>query len=454
MDDRPLTIAIVAGEPSGDRQGAALLRALRERSAPRPVQAWGIGGEAMRAEGVRLLLDSTGSASIGVVNALASVPRLLRAQSRMKRALAKDPPDALVAVDSGAFNVPLARWTRRRKLCPVFYYFPPGSWRRAGGSGRSRRLLEAADRIVTPFPWSEERLRGLGADAHFVGHPLLDLAMPSLAEAEFYDRYGLDPHRPLIALLPGSRRSEIAHILPALIEAAGEIARRIPGAQFAVALPSSAMRDQAEEIIRREQRRAGREGRLQLLMHQAGGKLAHLAKTALTPPVLATNEGLTLPAPPPEGGAGQAAPARHGPAPLVICESLTCDVMARSDIVITKSGTATLEAAILQKPMIVVYRGSPLMALEWAVRKRFLHIAHIALPNILAQERVVPELLQEQATPEAISELAVEMLLQPERLLPLKQRLASLVRTSLGAPGGAARAADLLYRLIEEKSAQ
>lgn len=446
-DAGPLTVAIVAGEPSGDRQGAALLRALQERASPRPVRAWGIGGDALRAAGADLRHDSTPWASIGVSNTLASLPHLLRAMADMKRALAKDPPDVLVVIDSGAFNVPLAQWVRQKRLCPVFYYFPPGSWRRTARPGRHRNLAQAADRIVTPFPWSEELLRRDGADARFVGHPLMDLVAPTLAAAEFYDRFGLDPHRPLVALLPGSRRSEVAHILPALIGAAGEITRRIPGVQFAVALPSHALRGQIEEIIRREQRSGGRAARLHLLMHQAGDRLAHIAQTTLAPPLLATNEGLTLPAPPAEEAEAPVAPAKSGPAPLVICEGLTYDVLARSDLVITKSGTSTLEAAILQKPMIIVYRGSGLMELEWRARKRFLHIDHIGLPNILAGERLVPELIQEQATPEAISELAVGMLLQPERLLYFKQKLSDLVLTNLGEPGGVRRAADLLYEL-------
>jgi lipid A disaccharide synthetase len=271
-----------------------------------------------------------------------------------------------------------------------------------------------------------------------------------LSEEAFCGRFGLDPRRPLIALLPGSRRMEVTHILPALIGAAGEIARRIPSAQFALALPSSAARAQVEEIIRREQRRGGRGARLQLLMHQAGDRLAQIAQNTLTPPLLATNEGLTLPMPPTaEENTGAVPPSdRPAVAPLVICEGITYDVLARSDLVITKSGTSTLEAAILGKPMIIVYRGPALMGLEWRLRRKSLNIAHIGLPNILAQERIFPELIQDDATPDAISNLAVEMLLQPERLLHFKQKLADLVRKNLGEPGGVGRAADLLYDLM------
>ena len=441
----PLRLAMVAGEPSGDRQGAALIAALRAKLAPREVEVWGIGGHFLREAGAVLRHDSDPWAAIGVADTLAKIPHMLWVLEDMKRALRRRPPDALIVIDAGAFNVPLARWVKAHKICPVFYYFPPGSWRR---QQKKSTLAAATDRIVTPFPWSEAALRAGGADAHFAGHPLLDLVHPTLAADEFYERFGLDPHRPLVALLPGSRQGEIRQILPALLGAAGEITRRIPGVQFALALPSSRSRPLAEALIRREQRAGGQASGLHLLMAQAGGKLAQIAGSALPAPQLATNEGWTLPVSELPEDSRHAPAAPPGPAPLVICEALTWDVLARCDLALTKSGTATLEAMILGKPMVIVYRGSSLMALEWRLRRGSLGIAHIGLPNILAQERLFAELIQDEATPEAIAALAVELLLQPGRILALKERLHALVRTSLGEPGGVGRAADLLLDLI------
>ena len=456
MSEEPLRIAIVAGEPSGDRQGAALLTALRELTEPSPVEAWGIGGHFLREAGATLKHDSDPWAAIGIADTLAKIPHMLWVLADMKRSLRRDPPDALVVIDAGAFNVPLARWAKQNAICPVFYYFPPGSWRKTSTvrQGKSN-LATVTDRIVTPFPWSEGVLKEGGADAHFVGHPLLDLVKPTLPDQLFYEKFGLDPHRPLVALLPGSRQGEIQHILPALLGAAGEITRRIPGVQFVLALSSSGTRDLAETLIRREQKAGGYASRLQLLMNQAGGKLAQIAQQTLTSPLpqLATNEGWVVPPGEIVKDASEKSPPREhppGPAPLVICEGLTWDVLTRCDLALTKSGTATLEAMILKKPMVIVYRGSWLMALEWRFRRRSLNIAHIGMPNILADERLFAELIQDEATPEAIAELAVELLLQPGRILGLKEKLHDLVRDNLGEPGGVRRAAVLLLELIKK----
>ena len=455
MSERPITIAIVAGESSGDRQGAALLEALRKRVAPRAVEAWGIGGKLMAAAGVNLHYNSEPWSSIGIAATLFSIPYLLSVRAKIKRELQANPPDALVLIDSGGFNVEIGRWVKQRGICPVFYYFPPGSWRKGDRApttnGKPNKLATATDRIVTPFPWSADYLKGVGADAHFVGHPLLDIVKPQMSDREFYERFGLDPVRPIVALLPGSRMFELTHILPALIGAAGEISRRIPGVQFVLALAPSAPRAYVEDLIRREQRQDGRAARLQLFMHQAGDKLAQIAHSTLPAPSpqMATTEGLTLPAP--TEGETPAPRERTMPnqAPLVITEDLTYDVMSRSDLVITKSGTSTLEAAILHKPMIIVYKVSNFMAFEYKLRKSSLKIKHFGMPNIMADEALFPELLQDEATPEAISELAVGILLQPERLMSLKTRVTELVHRVLGEPGGVDRSAELLLDLIE-----
>ncbi len=447
---------MLAGEPSGDRQGAALLGALRALAAPRPVEAFGIGGQFMAAAGVRLLYNSEPWASIGIAQTLFNIPRLLQVQAEMKRVARRERPDALVLIDAGGFNIPIGRAAKLEKICPVFYYFPPGSWRRraaqkpGGPAKNAQKLSDWADRVVTPFPWSETTLKERGMDAHFVGHPLLDLVQPKLTDTEFYDQFGLDPHRPIVALLPGSRTGEIRHILPRLVGAAGRISQRIPGMQFVVALASPRSRALAEEVIRAEQKSGGQASGLQPFLAHAGETLTQIAHSALPSalPQLVTNEGFVVGS---EKPTPRSAAKSFNLAPLVLCEGHTWDVLSRCDLVLTKAGTATLEAMILRKPMVIVYNGPKTMAVEWFLRKRSLKIAHIGMPNILANERVFTELIGEDASAEAIADLSVDLLIEPSRILALKERLADLVPKSLGEPGGVNRAAALLLDLIETR---
>jgi len=475
-ESRPLRLAILAGEPSGERHGAALFTALRELLAPEVVEAWGTGGEHMRAAGIDVVFDCAPFSAIGVANVFSSIPQLLAIRSDIFKRLRAAPPDILVLIDAGAFLVPIAKWAKSSKLCPVFYYFPPGSWKRPrvdsaridNASADERRLerkdtlAESTDLIVTPFLWSEQILKGRGANVRFVGHPALDIVKPELTDDEFYSRFGLDRQSPLIALLPGSRQMEISHNLPTMLRTASKIARRISGAQFALGLAQAANRDLVEEIIRREQRTGGAAEGLNLFIHQTGGKLVQIAQSSLTTPtpVLATNTGLKVAPDEAEdllslrkkkiSEVNRRDTGRPPVVPLVICDGLTYDVMARSDLVITKSGTATLEATILQRSMIIIYKGPWLMNVEWKLRKKNLKIPHIGMPNLMAGERVFPELLGDDATPEAISELAVDMLLQPERLMQVKEKMNSLVAQYLGEPGGTLRAAKLLAQMLPQ----
>lgn len=446
---------MLAGEPSGDRQGAALLGALRAQAAPRQVEAFGIGGQFMEASGVRLLYNSEPWASIGIAQTLFNIPRLLQVQAEMKRVVRRERPDALVLIDAGGFNVPVGRAAKREKVCPVFYYFPPGSWRRRAAQkpGKSpknaHKLSDWADRVVTPFPWSETALKERGMDAHFVGHPLLDLVQPKLADAEFYAQFGLDPHRPIVALLPGSRTGEIRHILPRLVGAAGRVSQRIPGVQFVVALASPRARALAEDVVRAAQKSGGQASGLQPLLASAGETFTHIARSVPSAsPQLVTNEGFVVGS---EKPTPRSAAKSFNLAPLVLCEGHTWDVLSRCDLVLTKAGTATLEAMILRKPMVIVYNGPKTMAVEWFLRRRSLKIAHIGMPNILAEERVFTELIGEEASAEAIADLSVDLLIEPARILALKERLAELVPRSLGEPGGVSRAAALLLDLIETR---
>jgi lipid-A-disaccharide synthase len=457
-----MNVAVVAGEASGDRQAANLLRELSVMLAPgETVDAWGIGGPHLAAAGCDLLADSRSWGTIGVINSLSQPATLLFAMRKFKILFKQRTPDLLILVDFGAFNIPLAKWVkslpsrpiksganaRNSKfwVCPIFYYFPPSSWRRKIGIAKLKKLTTVSDLIITPFSWSEEILRSAGGNAYFVGHPLLDTVRRTMNVEEFDDLYGIDNKKTVITLLPGSREHEVKYILPVMLSAAGEIAARIPGAQFLVARSPNLSRKLIEDILFNAQQQGTSASLLHLAQH-AGDLIKH-ASSALKPQIsdrvssLATPEGLLVksvdPNSPTSDWAEKRMTKRSQSAPLAIVENATHDALARADLVIAASGTATLEAAILGSPQIIVYLGSSLMNLEYKLRRKALNITYIC-----------PEFLQENANPGAIANKAVEMLLQPEKLMQAKSQMQELVMNNLGEPGATKRVANMLIEFL------
>lgn len=379
---KPVTIVCVAGEASGDASCAGLIQAVRQQMPD--VRLWGVGGRCMASAGVQLLYDSSGWGAVGVMEALRVAPALWVAQQNLKRRLAQEPPDLLVLVDFGAFNVPLAKWAKRKGM-KVFYYFPPGSWRRS--LPRRNDLPSCTDCIVTPFPWSAELLRRAGANAHFVGHPLLDRVRPTLSAGQFCKQLRLDTDGLRIGLLPGSRRQEVHALLPVMRRAGELLAEREPRAQFVLALAPSV----PEETVRRVF--SGTHIRWRMV------------------------------------------------------QGMTYDVMAHSHLLWCCSGTATLEAAILGTPMLILYRGSLLMEIEYYLRKRSLHLTFIGLPNLIVGRSICPELLQHSATPQNISALSLTLLPGTEGHRQQREALQE-VKSLLGEPGATERAARLLLECL------
>ncbi|MFM7320129.1 MAG: lipid-A-disaccharide synthase [Armatimonadota bacterium] len=439
-----MEVAISTGEASGDRAGGQLAR---EILALRPgTRIWGVGGSGLRAAGVEVFAESTRFAAIGVSAALPMLPRMLAERRRVFAEVLRRRPDVLVAIDAGAFHLGFGPW---EGLCPfvrrrlpstrILYYYPPGSWRR---TLRSTTLGSAADCVATPFPWSETELRRLGVDARFVGHPLLDLVHPSAAPHEIASRYGVDLDHPVIGLFPGSRAQEIRTLLPVLFDAAARIHRRVPGVQFLLGLAPTVSRATVLEERERARWRWRRERE-----RSAGATAARRGPDARAVPV-------------PVAGPPDATTRRQkawieraggapgdGDFPLAIVEGATYDVMSVSDILLCTSGTATLEAAILAKPMVIVYKLGRGHEIEYRlIRKRL--PAHVGMPNLLADRRICPELLQDDANPDSIASEAIALLLEPERLIRMREDLRNAV-ACLGEPGGAARTARIAIELVE-----
>ena len=452
-----LKIAIISGEASGDRVGAQLATEIK-RLCP-DAEIWGTGGRFLREAGVDVFIDSSRWGVVGIASGLKILPRILGARGKLHQELLKRKPDVVIPIDSGAFNLGfgpiegLCPWMRRRlPNTKILYYFPPGSWRR---KLRTTTLAQDADAIATPFPWSGEELRRLGANATFVGHPLLDLVQPEIPVNKFAEERGIDRERPVVGILPGSRRQEIQQILPVQLEAAAIIHKRVPGVQFVLALAPTVDR---EDVVRALTALRQRHAHLHDAIHRIEERLrAEIAGRRL--PLLVTTQGTLVP---PKGmdelsqrtrqqlaDSEAARPTDFG---LIIVENATYDVMAASDVLMVASGTATLEAAILARPMVILYRLALSNALEYQFVKKSLP-EFVGMPNILAQKRICPELLQDAATPEAVSSEVIALLLEPDRMLRMKEDMHVAV-AQLGEKGGARRTAQMVIDLAAMNSGE
>nr|WP_246373090.1 lipid-A-disaccharide synthase [Lysobacter spongiae] len=341
----PVRFALVAGEASGDLLGAGLVDALRERFPD--AEFAGIGGPRMRAAGLDAWHESDELAVMGLAEVLRHLPRLLALRRALRRRLLDWRPDVYVGIDAPDFNLPVERWLKQRRTgdgkLRTVHYVSPSVW--AWREGRAARIGRSADRVLCLFPMEPPIYARHGVDARFVGHPLAD-EMPLEPDRDAARaRLGLATERPVLAVLPGSRLGEIARLGPTFIEAARHVAQAVPGLQVLVPAANAACRAALERLL-------------------AGFPAARLID-------------------------GQARRA-----------------MIASDAILLASGTATLEAMLAKRPMVVAYKVAPL---TYRIVKGLglLKVDHYALPNVLAGEAVVPELMQDDCTVEALSAATV-----------------------------------------------
>lgn len=382
---KPPSLFMLAGEASGDFH-AALLGQEIARLCPEALLS-GVGGARMSQAGFHLFYDSRNWGAMGFSQAAPKIPGLLLALKRLVAALAASPPDVAILVDFGAFNLRFGPCLKRLGI-PVLYYFPPASWSRE--APQAQRLRQACDIVVSPFPWSAQALRDKGLDARFFGHPLLDVyGAAEDSEAAIWELETRES-KPCIGLFPGSRRHEIRHILPHLLAAAVRISDRLPEARFVVSQTTGLSPSLFSRIGR------GREwARLAL---DFTSDTAHLLRTCT--------------------------------------------------LALATSGSITLEAALCALPMVVVYRGSLAM---WVQYRLFLqHLQFMAMPNILAGAQIVPELRQQEASGERIAEEALDILLRPELYAKMKQDLIRCV-LPLQPPGAVGKVARLALELANKR---
>lgn len=380
MADRRI-IMLSAGEASGDLHGETLCRALRALEPT--VKLVGMGGPRMAAAGMEVVADPTHHAVVGLTEAVGRVPALYGAYRALLRRIRAQRPDALVLIDFPEFNMRLGRAASRAGV-RVVYFVPPQVW--AWRPWRTRRIATFATRVLTVLPFEREIYDAVDAAVEYTGHPLLDVLPLDMTRDHARERLGLDPAVSVIGLLPGSRRKEIARLLPAMLEAASKLAAGDPRRRFLL------------------------------------GAAPTVNTTAMAAALTAARE------------AG-------GPR-IDIVEGLTHELMAASDVLMIASGTATLEAALLNAPMVVCYRVSRIT--EWIARRLAL-LPWISLPNIIVRRFAVPELLQgqvgEMLAPEALR------LLEDSAAITAQRAAFKDIRGRLGEPGVGRRAAQAVLEV-------
>jgi lipid-A-disaccharide synthase len=368
-------LLVSCGEPSGDLYAADLVHHLRGRTGA-PLDVFGLGGDRLEAEGARLLAHVRELAVVGLWEVVSHLPRFRRIFRDLLAEVDRARPDLAVLVDYPDFNLRLARALHRRGI-PVVYYVSPQVW-----AWRPRRLRAIRDHVahmIVIFPFEAKVYQDAGVPVTFVGHPLVDLVAPEGDRGGFLAARGLDPGRPVVALLPGSRRKEIAHNLPPLDGAVRHLAALRPELQFLAAVAPS-----------------------------------------IDPATL--RAGL--------------------PPQVVLVEGRTHAVLSAADAAVVASGTATVEAALLGTPMVVVYRLSPL---TYRLGRRFVKVPHVAMANLIAGQRIVPELIQDEFTPEGVAGALLPILGPAGDAM--RSALAE-VRRRLGSPGASGRAADVVAGLL------
>jgi lipid-A-disaccharide synthase len=334
-------ILISAGEASGEMYGALLMEALRRLAGEaargtlnqlgQPLEFFGVGGDRMRAAGCDTVVDSRDLAVVGITEILGHLPRIWRLFQRLIAEADKRKPDLAIVIDSPAFNWRVARQMKKRGLTVVYYVCPQfWAWRQ----GRVRLLRKYVDKALVIFPFEEKFYQDRGVDATFVGHPLADLPPPTIDRAAYASQHNLNPAKPWITLMPGSRVKEVRMNLPAILQSAVKL-----GSAYEFLLPVAPTLDRSF---------------LQLLI-------------ADNPPIHLVPE--TLPA------------------------------LAQSRVGIIASGTATVEAAMMGTPFVMVYRVSPLTYLLGRPRVK---VQHFAMVNLIAGEEIVPELVQHDFTAEKV----------------------------------------------------
>jgi lipid-A-disaccharide synthase len=350
------------------------------------VQFLGVGGEGLERRGMKLLYPAHSLSVVGITEVFVKLRTILKALRGLKRSLEREKPDLVILIDFPEFNLRLAKIAHRRGI-PILYYISPQVW--AWRPKRIRLIAQLVRKMVVLFPFEVPLYEAAGVDVEWVGHPLLDIVKPTLPKEKAYQQFGLNPKQRTIGLLPGSRSHEVERLLPPLLASAHLLQKEIPDLQFVIPLAPG------------------------------------LPKTILSSRM------------------------KNISVPVKVVEGFTYDVMNLSDLLITASGTATLEGAILGKPMIIIYKVS--FPSYW-IGRALIRVDHIGLVNLVAEKEIAPELIQKDVHPQRIADEALRILRDPILSQKMSESMGEVCQ-KLGKPGAAQRAARIVTSLLHEAEA-
>lgn len=374
----PPTLLLSAGEASGDMYAARLATEIKSRL---DVEIFGMGGDQMRSAGVDVITDYSEVSVLGITEILAHLPQLIRAMRKLVSAARTRKPALAILTDFPGFHLRLARKLKPLGIRNVYYVCPQfWAWR----PWRVRVVRRRFAKALCIFPFEEKFYANAGVPTKFIGHPLVDAVHATQSRAEFTQQHGLDPARPIVTLLPGSRVGEIARHLPTMLAACAELKKTHPELSFLIAVVP-------------------------------GADLSHIHRLVSVSNICAT-----------------------------VVQDQTYNALACADAALICSGTATIEAALLDVPMVVVYKVTPITA---ALAKPLLRTKFFSMVNLIAGRQVVTELIQNNFTPHNAARELHSLLTSSDARQSLRAGLAE-VREKLGPPGAVARAAEEIVALL------
>jgi len=371
---------IIAGEASGDLHAGKLIIAAREKNPD--IHFYGIGADHVRNAGAEVLIDSKEMAVVGLVEIWAHRKTIFGALDQMRTSISDNPPDLLLLVDYPEFNLRLAKHAKQLGV-KVLFYISPQVW--AWRQYRVKKIKRLVDMMAVVFPFEEAFYLKHQVPVQFVGHPLVNEVKPSNNKAALKQEFNLHDTQPVIGLLPGSRKSEIKRLLGTILESAKRTKQHIPDVQFVLPLADTLDDDDVQPLLE-----------------------------------------------------------DYADLNIIIIKKRAYDAIHCCDVVVTVSGTVTLEVALLKTPLVIINKGA---WLTYAIVSRMLKIDHIGLCNIIADRRIAPELLQNDATPEKISDWLIKILTDQTVRTDMINGLSE-VEPKLGGAGGIDNIANLTLEML------